>query len=409
MVHHTNLAYLRPTKRRKTEECYQQIEFRLHLNAYEYHHATILPIRKGPTSKLDCGGVIDNEGEYILSSVIPGWASGYYDDYTCEYECKTVVYCGRMIGQWGHFLLETITRLWFFLEHDDPSYEYILIVRENTNPPVQDNFLEFFRLLGISDRLRFLSVPTQFETVLIPERSFQYKRFLSPRYKSIIDRVVRNACRYSLEMGYPDKIFLSRSSFPKAQRTEIGLSYLDHYFQNNGYELLHPEKLRLMQLICMFSRASCLATESGTVAHNILFCNNHQDILIIERQCLINEAQLSIDCVQDLHATYVDGNLMVYPVTLGGGPFFLYDTPEMEQMTEDLSMLPPDSCYQGDEYTLACLQRYMAIYDETKDSRASINPEKNIELFDEARAETIGIIDHMGGKPKCFLDRLLHP
>lgn len=406
MIHHTNLEYLRSAKRRKSEKCYQQIEFRSDLNAYEYHHATILPVRPGESSHQDYGGVVDSGGEYILSSVIPGWVSGYYDDYTCQYEHKTVVYCGRMIGQWGHFLLETVTRLWFFLEHDHPSYEYILIVRENTGPPVLDNFHEFLSLLGISDRLRFLSVPTRFETVLIPERSFQYRRFFSPHYQRIMNRVILNASRDSSDIDYSGKIFLSRSVFSKAQDTEIGLQYLDHFFEKNGYMLLYPERVRLRELICLLNRASCLASESGTVAHNMLFCSGSQDVFIIERQCLINEAQISIDCVRGLHSIYVDGNLMLYPVTLGGGPFFLYFTPEMRRMVEDRSMLLPDSRYLGDEYILECLKRYMAIYHDTLDSRNSVGIQKDIELFDEAREESIDILSCIGHESKRFLDAL---
>lgn len=402
-----NLQYLRPEKRKLMESNYQQIEVRSHLNVFEYHKATILPIRKGEGSNLDYGSVIDSEGEYILPSVIPGWASGYYDDYTCTYENKTVVYCGRMIGQWGHFLLETITRLWFFLEYDCPSYEYILIVKENTTPPITENFLDFFRLLGISKRIRLLSTPVQFETVLIPDRSFQYKRFISPQYKHIIDRVVFNSFRYRSINDSTPRIFLSRSSYPKACDTEVGLDYLDHYFIKNGYKILFPENEKLGRLICMINQATCLAAESGTIAHNMLFCVNAQNTIIIERQCSINDAQISIDLVQSLHTTYVDGNIMLHPVSMGGGPFFLYYTSEMSRMTKELSLDQPNTHYTQDEYVYKCLKRYSEIYHATQKSRSCDITQKNIQVFNEAQKESIEIISNIGGGSERFLDYLL--
>ena len=34
------------------------------------------------------------------------------------YKDEKVVYCGYLVNHWGHFLIEAVTRLWYFMERD---------------------------------------------------------------------------------------------------------------------------------------------------------------------------------------------------------------------------------------------------------------------------------------------------
>ena len=233
--------YLRPVKAEKLYDAFNKTEYRRGLTSEEYIKATILPVRREECGKPDLGGAVDRNGEYIISSVTPGWASGWYDDYQCTYCEYTAVYCGRMIGHWGHFLLESITRLWFFLEHDDPSYTYVFIVDEGTSPPIIGNFRQFFELLGIIDRLVFLNKPTQYNKVIIPGRSFQSNRFYYQEYSDILDRVIYNSYRTVTACSLEKRIFLSRRYFDRAVKSEVGLEMLDSFFSRNGYNIIYRE------------------------------------------------------------------------------------------------------------------------------------------------------------------------
>ena len=390
--------YLLPCKAAQMDSSYHMMVEKDELCIEEYSVGIILPARRSDNGGFDCGGVITKSGDYVVLSVIPGWLSGVYDDYVCQKDSRTAVYCGRMIGHWGHFLLETLSRLWFFLEHDAPSYVYVLVVNEDTKPPVTDNFKAFFKLLGIWDRIIFLNHSTQYKRVIVPERSFQYRRFFHRKYMSIFDRVISNADR-TFKMSNPMKrIFLSRSAFPKAQQSEVGLSMLDDYFMRNGYQVLHPERMPLAEFILRMQAADCCAAESGTLAHNYLFCKNAQDTIVIERQTTVNDAQTSIARLRGLDTIYVDGYLSFAPVSQGAGPFWLHYTPCFKHFTEDAGMLPPQDSWLTADCIRANFAQYQQFWKQIykDESPCPREPSRFADAFEEARNSSLHLLNSYG-------------
>lgn len=349
MLYRENGQYVRAEKKKALSNSYTSVR-RLEsedIQAAEYLKGVIIPVRQGAKGSLDYGGVVTNEGIFVKSSMIPGWVTGWYDDYQCVESDQTAVYCGRMIGHWGHFLLECATRLWYFLEHDDRSYIYVFIVREGNSPPIEGNFRQFFDLLGIWDRLVFLNQATRYQRVVVPDRSFQYKNFYSPKYISVFDRVVNNALDIEWKEAFSKKLFLSRSCFERARESEAGLDMLQNYFEKNGYEVIYPENVPLSKLIHKLQSAQECASESGTAAHNFLFCKTGQDVIVAERQSVVNEAQVSIDITRRLNTVYVDSHLTLDYKTQ---PCFLYYTSYMQRITMDRGYLPPDPSFISIEY-----------------------------------------------------------
>ena len=367
------------------------------LEAEEYECGTIIPIRQEAKSSLDCGGVVTNDGKFVRSSIVPGWVTGWYDDYECIESDRTAVYCGRMIGHWGHFLLECVTRLWFFLEKDDPNYVYVFIVKEGSEPPIEGNFLQFFELLGIWNRLMFLNEATRYRRVIVPERSFQYKRFCSPQYVAVFDRVIDNALILKIDGSFSDKLYLSRGCFERALQSEVGLKMLDDYFAENGYEIIYPENISLIELIHRLNAAHTCASESGTTAHNFLFCRNKHRVIVVERQSVVNEAQASIDIVRKLRTIYLDSHLTL---DCDIQPCFLYYTTYMKHMTENLGYKPPDQVYTSVETLKKNLYFYAVAYQKmhAKQSANIVFKDHEVRCLEEAMHESQELLNALGFK-----------
>lgn len=403
MLFHYGTQYVRAKKKKLLCQSINMSQQIYDLIVEEYPSGIILPVRCGDKTtgdSNDLGGVVTKYGEYVSSSTIPGWITGMYKDYQYTYSSDIAIYCGRMIGQWGHFLLETITRLWFLLEYDNPSFVYVFIVREGTNPPITNNFKQFFELLGISKRLVFLSIPTQYQKVIVPQRSFQYKRFYSVHYARILDRVIDRALQSNIFRLKSDKIFLSRSKFNKARKTEVGLAMLDDYFIRNGYEIICPECISLSELILKIHSAKQCVAESGSVAHNFLFCQNEKETVVMERQTFVNDAQTSIDCVRKLKTKYVDSHLTIFPIYTGAGPFFLYYTSCFKEYTYDMGYLNPSPEYTTSTYLGKCLGNYIEMYKEIYERNLPFkgNEERFSELLNEAYLETCCVMEENGIK-----------
>ena len=152
--------------------------------------------------------------------------------------------------------------------------------------------------------------------------------------------------------------------------------------------------MSLAELIVRLQAADECASESGTAAHNFLFCRTGQRVMIMERQTVVNDAQTSIGQVRALHTTYVDSHLTVKPIYTGAGPFFLYYTPWMELLSEDRGYSPPEQRFRSRTYIEKCLHDFEAafrkIHNASRPVSGSIS--RHEECLTEACCETAQIL-----------------
>ena len=356
-------SYVRPLKAKSLEQWHEEIIKRDSLDAKEFQNATILPLCRfqGDNLLFGRGGVVDCENNYIESSSINKRVQYAYETDCVEYRDETVVYCGYLVNQWGHFLVEGVARLWYYLKDDTSVDKYVFFVEKNNNRAVVGNYKEFFELLGIWDRLEIINTPVKYKKVIIPELGYCWKTYYSEEYKSIFSCVRKNAIE-SAGWIPSDKIFLSRSKLKSAKSKELGLDMLDDFFQKNGYEILFPERLSLSELIYKLNHAERIASLSGSLPHNLLFAEDKKDLLIIERNVLNNEIQADINQIKDLNVIYVDANLPIYSINLGWGPFIMAYTGPLEKFSKEKGYSPPHNRFQSKKYMKHLLARYMKEY-----------------------------------------------
>ncbi len=242
----TNYSYMRPQKAVALNKWYENgFYLKDKLSCMAYQNATILPLKKDVCDGLlfGKGGVVYNE-RFIEESGIEGRVGGYYVYQGNQYRDEKVVYCGALIRHWGHFLIESVARLWYFLEEDLSVDKYVFI----SNPAqfgrleeVTGNYREFFELLGIWEKIELLVEPTSFREVLVPELGYSRKYYYSTQYKAVFNQVRINALKQNADRKAESRVFLSRSQLPGISKTEIGLGMLDDYFSRNGFHILYPE------------------------------------------------------------------------------------------------------------------------------------------------------------------------
>ena len=359
-------SYLRPQKAVEIKKCHSlTFSKKAALNAYEYRQAVVLPLKKdseeGPQYGL--GGVVKGD-EFIPISGIEGRYGGYYSFTAPSYRNEKVVFCGALILQWGRFLLESCTRLWYFLNDDLSIDKYVFIVGQNESTGLTGNYLEFFRLLGVESKVEIVNTPTQYETVVVPEIGYRRREYYSDQYKAIFDRLVENALKKREPIEKADKVFLSRSNFHKAIQSECGLEMLDNYFVNNGFKIIYPEKLPLAEVIRYLRNADLCAAESGTLPHNYLFCEDQKDVIIIERQATVNEMQANVDSIRNLNVTYIDANMCLYVPNAGYGVYYISYNSLFERFTRDKGYVSPDLKYLNEKAVKKDLKRYLRLYQE---------------------------------------------
>jgi len=360
-MYNIEYQYLRPKKAAALKRWHEgPFEVREDLTVWKGENATILPLRQDPALQFGRGGVVDADGNYVELSGIPLRVWNGYPFENAEYRDQKVVYCGYMINQWGHFLIEGVCRLWYFLEKDPSVDKYIFFLGENEQREIKGNYREFLQLLGIWDKLEFISKPITFREVLVPELSLKCQTYYSPKLREMFDVVAENVVA-DPSWEIQEKIYYSRGQLAKGIPFEFGYDMLDEFFSQNGYTVLYPEKVPLSQMIFYIRNCKVVASLSGSLPHNMFFARNGQTVEILERCTINDDNQVDVNRIRQLHVVPIDANIPVYPINFVG-PFIMGYTPQLQKFAEDRGYCPPASKYLTEKYYRKCFINYMKAY-----------------------------------------------
>lgn len=369
------------------------------LGLSETSGAVILPLHRceDPEFEYGYGGVLDSHGQLVqYSQSADRIGRGYTPDSELPTENKRVVYCGYFNPQWGHFLFESLPRLCFLADKSDcgsiDEYVFVTDLNGKCDLDPRSNFAALFRLLGILPQVRIISRPVRFASVIVPEEPFVLGRRINMAFSRLIEKICQSAITSSAHAS-PAKLFLGRSSFPKAVKYELGLQRIENHFRAGGYEVVFPEQIPLDRLIAMMDRAEETVTFSGSAAHNLLFAPSGSQTTVIERFPYVNYFQTAIDVLRDLRTVYVDANAFIRPVDVGLGPFIYCENVYFDNYCRlrNLPLLPP----QSEAERIKTLRRFLRLYGRDYGSRWQM-PEwlaEHTPLMEEALSDTLSHYD----------------
>ena len=289
-------------------------------------NATVLPfVQSKNNSAKGLGGVLDYSGQYVRISATAQedlMPDGYIPEKTdVRHYDETVVYLGYFIKQWGHFLVDFLPRLWWLVKNY--KGEKVLILTSNPSVRIDGNYLEMLGVFGItSDKIHYVYEAEQYKQVIIPELSMQRPNYYSSECRMMFDYIVQELCRDANFTQY-DRIYWTRTKLKKAQMTEIGEKDLENLFKRNGYKVLSPEKCSLREQVYHFRNCKEFVSLSGTIPHNIVFCNSGVRVIVINKTYRINLIQLLLNQFSGAEVIYIDAGICMLPASPGNGPFWV--------------------------------------------------------------------------------------
>lgn len=355
--------YLRPKKAEALKKWYDEpVAIRNDPEIWQGKNAVILPLRRDDKLLFGRGGVVDCGGNYVDLSAIPDRVQFAYPFENPEYRDEKVVYCGYLVNHWGHFLIEGVTRLWYFLENDPTVDKYVFFLDENEEREITGNYREFLELLKIWDKLELINRPTAYREVIVPELGIHMRQAYTPRLLAVFDRVADNV---AADPGWetPEKLYYSRSQFKKGMPFESGFDTLDNFFEKNGYAILYPEKVPLGRMIHYIRHAKVVASLSGSLPHNMLFARQGQKVEILERLVISDDNQTDVNRMRQLQVTYIDASIPLYPVDFVG-PLIMGYTDCLQRFARDNGYAPPDAQYLTEKHDRRCFVKYMKAYED---------------------------------------------
>lgn len=366
--------YLRPLKAAAMQRVCDSIVEKSDFQIRSYRNVLLRPLGQIYNEEEANAEAKGNGAEILYEDTRMAASVGPCDSSNSEnrvLEGKTL-YGGYLRFKWGHFITESLARLWALLDNEKmENVDHILFFSDTPGREISGNFRRVFELLGIADKVVLTDSPVIVEDFEVPEIAYEHDRYISPQQRAVVEKIRDGIIASASDVdddSMPDKIFFTRSAIPGMERNAINIRRLDRFFESAGYKVISPELLSLDDLVLLMRKASTIAAISGSVAHNFIFAPNAADkkLVIIERHPWANVFQAGLDKMMSLGVVYVDGYHLPRPVSSQDSVTIFSATPELQRFATDESMstdpFGDDSCRQRRRELSAFLRRYRRYY-----------------------------------------------
>ena len=281
-----------------------------------------MPLKKGK------GGVLNKEKEFVPLSFHNGEFfkfGGSYKFRDVKYVNETIIYLGVYINQWGHFILDSLSRAWVLTHLNNEEKENVKVAFINKNGQIHGNYLDAITFLGINSK-NVINVNSviQAKKIIVPQMSMNEKHEYNKEYIGIFNTIVKNSNYETFNV--PKRVYLSRTKLSEAKHKEFGEKNIEINFKYNGFEVEYPERLTLAQQISIFQKAEVIVSLNGSIPLNIVFASPNLKLIVINKTSIPHTNLQVLSKMKRIIPTYLDGYFEPYkrfPMSLGEGPFFI--------------------------------------------------------------------------------------
>lgn len=218
---------------------------------------------------------------------------------------EPVLFLGAIWPHYGHFLTDSMARLWALDEFD----RHMPVVFINNHC---DDFLKYDYINTIFDALQLTSrrildckTPYLFKRIFVPTASIQHSYRIFDCHQRAHLKVASVNARLE-SGGIAEKVYLSRSALRDKDRKSADEGRLEETLRADGFEIMYPEKLSMSQQISIFNSSKWIVGTLGSAFHTSLFSlkNYHGNIVMLSWN-KINGRYLMIDEIKNYNSFYI--------------------------------------------------------------------------------------------------------
>lgn len=256
------------------------------IGVIEVENGIILPCRKiRNTIQKAEGGVTNQFGEFIAghktyldaNPTIIGWdcIRSYKTEIDIVKENQTVIFGGCLIVQFGHFITEGFSRLWYLIQNPELDFKIIFLTFPGYNTFKFENILNS---IGIKKyQYEIITKPTQFKKIIIPEQSIYIGSGYLKEHQLVYDAIISGT-----KPSVFKKIYLSKSKFHiNNSAREV---YFEEFYKRRGFEIIYPETLTFMEQVSILNGADEVVCTMGTIQHLTFFCRDYTKVTVMARE-----------------------------------------------------------------------------------------------------------------------------
>jgi hypothetical protein len=187
----------------------------------------------------------------------------------------THVYGGILLDSFGHFLLESLARLWAIGETGDAPVLWHFV--QPRRRPWQS---EILGIAGLHTRAAVpIDRPLGVETLLVPDPGFVIGTLFHPRQAKALDLVPAPAPRAGR------RVWLSRSALPPHHVRVEGEAVAEEALRARGWRVVHPERLTVRDQLAAIAEAEVVAGFQGSALHSLILLSGFAgEVRIVRRR-----------------------------------------------------------------------------------------------------------------------------
>lgn len=170
------------------------------------------------------------------------------------------IYGGMLVDHFGHFLTESLARLWYAAQVPDLPI-LLTLPQRLTLPRLEPWQAEVLDLLGLRERVLPLTRIAQVTDLRLPDPGYEIQFTFAADHADFLGRIP-----WRPEAGR--KLWLSRAGLKGPNQT--AQAAIDTALRRAGWSVLHPETLSLRQQLHEYARAERLAGEEGSALHGVM-------------------------------------------------------------------------------------------------------------------------------------------
>ncbi len=193
------------------------------------------------------------------------------------------IYMGPLFGHFGHFMVESIARLWALREVGEID-GVVFVPKFHRRPQhILERYLPLLRSLGVGVRVVNLEVSTRVENLFVPVQGFGLYQMIdgAPEFR---DYMRQKAFRDIAPCG-PEKVYISRTQLPPARGCVLGEDRLESWLEAEGYAPFHPQKHDLLEQVAAYKSATHIVSLDCSPLHLVALAGNpDQKVGIIARR-----------------------------------------------------------------------------------------------------------------------------
>lgn len=194
------------------------------------------------------------------------------------------MFLGPLFGHFGHFLVESICRIWAFDRLRD-EIDGVLYVPKFQNRPdhVANVYRPLLQALGVTAPMVNLDEPTRVDVLHVPQQGFGMFQMIegAPEFR---DFIRANAARDIAPHGAP-RIYISRTELPPGRGSVLGERWLQAQLEVEGYVPFHPQKHDFFVQIAAYKAATHVISLDCSPLHLLALVGNEtQKVGIVARR-----------------------------------------------------------------------------------------------------------------------------